>query len=363
MSEESTPNEGQAKTREESLGAVWDQLNKENEEQEAAQASEEAVTAEEEVVEPQTEDVEQAESPASQEASEEEVDYNEPAPERWPSEMKDAYNTLPPDARKLMMESVYKPMQARYTQSTQQLAEQRKQVEALDSIRQEMSDDFVRLGIDPIEAVRQQAAWARHLQKVGPEQWASDIVEAYGAKPTAQAGQQDSSEYLTPEERRLQGEVSEIRETLSSLQQQQQQAAEQSSQAQVEEQVIAARRSLAEFISAEVDGKPVNPQAQELLPQMAQFLDSNMVRKVDEYGQQVPFADQIKQAYEMAGAISGKRPMATPPANGKVSQAKAANQIAVATEPSSSKAPVRPLNREDRIAADYDRLQRQMARR
>jgi len=362
MSEESTPNEGQAKTREESLGAVWDKLNKENEEQEAAQASEETVTAEEEVVEPQTEDVEQVESSASQEASEEEVDYNEPAPERWPSEMKEDYNNLPPAGKKLMMK-VYKPMQASYTKSTQQLAEQRKQVEALDSIRQEMSDDFVRLGIDPIEAIRQQAAWARHLQKVGPEQWASDIVEAYGAKPTAQTGQQDSSEYLTPEERRLQGEVSEIRETLSSLQQQQQQAAEQSSQAKLEEQVIAARRSLAEFISAEVDGKPVNPQAQELLPQMAQFLDSNMVRKVDEYGQQVPFADQIKQAYEMAGAISGKRPMATPPANGKVSQAKAANQIAVATEPSSSKAPVRPLNREDRIAADYDRLQRQMARR
>ena len=362
MTEERTP-EGQARSsnREERMAAAWDALEKGPQEQpEPEKASDlpgppevddeprETQSGEEPTEEP-------VEAREEEEGSQEEPDYNEPAPERWPEEMKEVYNQLPPEGRKLVLENLYKPMQAKYTQTTMQLAEQRKAVEQLAQLQERLSGTFGRMGVDPMQALQQQAAWAEHYHKVGPEQWAKDLAEAYDVAPSADGrGQQD--EYLTPLERQMREEMNGLKQTVEGMTQAQQDAQRQQQEQQQQAMAQQARQSFLEFVNAEVDGKPANPHAKELAPQMVKLLDSHLVNKVDESGQMVPFEKQISQAYQLAVNLNGTQQRQPQSGNGQVSRAKSANQTVVTKKPASGNRPPPSSDRETRLAATYDRL-------
>jgi hypothetical protein len=290
--------------------------------------------------------------------AEEEPEYSEPAPERWTQEMKDAYQKIPPEARKLMVENVFKPMQRQYTENTTALSQMKEQITPVLKIMEEYSGAFKDGGANPVDAIRRQTAWAAHFEKVGAEQGMADMAKSFGVENVT--GGQAQEEYLTPTERRLKSDLDNVNQKLD---RQTQTAANQNDQAQQE---AAQRRynevhgELRSFIGEQKDGKPLHPHVEQVAPQIAKLLKSGLVTRSDEFGQAVPYRDQFAQAYKMACDMTPSiRSAITPNARQRqVDKAKAAQNVGVVTT-MSSKQEVKPeLSVTDAVSQAFDQLER-----
>ena len=314
---------------EDALGAEWDKQSEEAENTELETIRE--IDDVEEVALPAEEDEEgvkaDAETPA--EEIEEESEYDEAAPERWPDDMKQAYDAMNPDQKKLMMEKVFKPMQRQYTQSTQEIAEIRKGLGPMLDTMQRHSQEFEQAGIDPVEAFNRQMAWSAHFARVGPEQGAKELAQAYGQAP----GQQENVDtaYLTPVEKAqkteiegLKSQLNEFGQTLSKRDQQAQDTRDQAAANEV-------RNSITSFASEMKDGVPVHPHVEKVSMHMAGLIRGGLVARTDEYGQPIPYMQQLGSAYklacEMDPSIRGARDTKTRAE--QVNKAKLANREVV----------------------------------
>jgi len=302
-------------------------------------------------VEEETETVE-AEAELTEEIEEAaESEYNEPAPERWPEEIRKVYNELPPAARQAMLEGIYKPMQKSYTQTTQQLAQQRNELAPFVQILEENRSAFENTGVDPVEVVKTQVAWAAHFQRVGAEQGMSDMRQAYGLD-NQQAGQ-EGSKYLTPTERGFKQQIDALSKQVQGQQQQ--------SQDNRQEQVVNAQKAeinntLQNFVNEKTeDGKPMHPHVDKVASNIAGIIKGGLVAKADEWGNPVPMRDQLAQAYSMACNLD---PSIRTPAidNRQAGRVKAAQKVSVVTKNPASQQEVDDLPMSGFIEKTYDQL-------
>lgn len=262
-----------------------------------------------EEVEVSAEDETQTDQEDEQDQAQEEVDqiradgeYNEPAPERWPEEYQEYYNQLDPKGKEIFLDKMFKPMQRKYTEATQALAHEKRNLEPMLKTLERHSEEFKQAGINPVEAFNRQMAWSAHFAKVGPEQGAKDLAAAYG-----QAGGQHgdgpgnkSDVYMTPVEKAQQAEIDRLKaetQNLNLTEQQRREDARRDAQARQANQV---RESISKFANEMRDGKPVHPHVEKLGPQMAGLIRGGLVDRVDEYGQPVPYSQQLGQAYKIA---------------------------------------------------------------
>ncbi len=225
-------------------------------------------------------------------------DYNEPAPERWKPEIQAVYNSLPPEARKAMLEGIYKPMQRAYTESTQELKQQRESImPVLESINQ-YRQQFESQGVNPVEAFQTQMAWASHLNRVGAEQGLRDMAEAYGVGKKPQTGQE---EYLTPAERGFKEQINALTTKVGEFERNTKERHQSREQAQIAAQQNEVRTHLNTFINEKTDdGKLAHPHVEKVASNIAGILRGGLIPKSDEYGNAVPIRDQLKKAYTMA---------------------------------------------------------------
>jgi hypothetical protein len=315
----------------------------------------------EEVAAETTQEDDEEQEPETAQADEV-TEYNEPAPERWPEDLKKVYNELPPVARKAMLEGVYKPMQATYTQSTQELAQQRKQLDPMLKTLEQHASEFKTAGINPVEAFNRQMAWSAHFAKVGPEQGAKDLAKAYGQAGGQQEGQTEESVYLTPVERAQQERLEKLEGMIQGQVKQteaQKQAAAQRAQEARQAEV---RNSITAFANEERDGQPIHPHVEKVSAQMAGLIRGGLVNRTDEYGQPVPFTQQLGQAYklacEMDPSIRNARQART--RKEQVAKVSAANRDVVSKTPGNVvEVDERPLA--ESIGDLYDRLDRSAA--
>jgi hypothetical protein len=226
-------------------------------------------------------------------------DYNEPAPERWPEEIKEVYNNLPPAARKAMLDGIYRPMQAKYTQTTQELAQQRKQLDPMLQTLEQHAEQFRTAGINPVEAFQRQMAWSAHFAKVGPEQGAADLAKAYG-QSTGQHKTPEEQVYMTPVEKAQQAEIDRLKGEFSNLSKSEQQRQELARQQAFEARQNDVRTSISRFANETRDGQPLHPHVEKVSARMAGLIKGGLVNRTDEYGQPVPYEQQLGQAYKMA---------------------------------------------------------------
>lgn len=343
---------------------VFDELEAADEaaEEESTETIEEETPVEE--VEAQAEEVpeDEADEPDLDLDSEEEqpgeaeaVEYAEAAPERWPDEMKEVYNALPPAAKEAMLEGVYKPMQRQYGQTTQELAGMRKGIEPMLDAMNQYRGDFERMGVNPAEAFRRQMAWASHLARVGPEQGMKDMSASYGIKP--QGGQADEP-YLTPTERLQQAQIDAQGQRLDQMMQGQQQQTQDQQQYAQQARFNEVQSGLQEFTNEQKDGKPAHPHIDRVAPAIAGLIRGGLVMQADDYGQPVPVRDQLAQAYQMACNMDPSIRSAAPRNVRQVARAKAAQNVGIVTN--------NPVTREsgelntlsEGIDAIYDKLDR-----
>ena len=323
--------------------------------EEAEETTEELET--EQVEEQVTEDTDLEEQ--QEVIAEEEPEYNEPPPERWTQDMRDIYSKLPPDAREMMVENVYKPMQREYTKSTTELSNMRKGLEPLMQMMEQHRGAFERSGMSMQEAIQRQTAWAAHFLDVGAEQGLKDMSASYGF------GERDDSngdEYMTPVERQLKQQQDRIEQRLN----QQDQASEKRTQTETEEgmqrRYQEAQRSLHQFANEQKDGKLVHPHVEKVAPQIAGLLKSGLVTQVDDYGQPVPFDIQLTQAYKMACDMnpSIKTVAASKLNKRQVERAKTAQSVDVVTTLPSGEASVADVPIGQSIEEIYDKLDRKV---
>jgi hypothetical protein len=289
------------------------------------------------------------------------VEYNEPAPERWPEELKTAYNALPPQAKQMMLEQVYKPMQRQYTESTQQMAEQRKALEPMLQTLNQHAQDFESAGINPVEAFNRQMAWSAHFAKVGPEQGARDLAKAYGQATGQEADKKDI--YLTPVEKAQQREIDAMKRQLQDVGQMTQQQQEQAQQRAMQERQMQVRNTITAFANETRDGKPTHPHVEKVSAQMAGLIKGGLVARTDEYGQPVPYSQQLGQAYKMACEMdpSIRSVRDTRTRKEQVARASAANREVVSKSPSQDVNVENTGSLHDSISDLYDKMDRSVA--
>ena len=309
-----------------------------------------------------SEDAEQEEAPeveAAEEVAEElqeeiveaaESDYQEPAPDRWPDEIKDVYNGLPPNARKAMLEGIYKPMQRSYTQSTQELAELRGQLSPVMEAMNQHRVDFERTGVNPVEAFKSQLAWAAHLNRVGAEQGLSDMRDAYGVGQSQQGGQE---QYLTPTERGFKKQIDALQHQ---IQGQQQQTLSRDQEQRVNAQRSEIQNTLQNFVNETTeDGTPKHPHVDKVASNIAGIIRGGLIAKADDYGNPVPIRDQIAQAYGMACNLDPS--IRTPGIDKRqANRVKAAQKVSVVTKLPAGQPDSEELDIGSFIEKTYDQL-------
>ena len=289
------------------------------------------------------------------EVTEEVEEYNEPPPERWPEEMKEVYNNLPPEARQQMLDGVFKPMQRQYGQTTQELAQMRKGLEPMLESMKQYQGDFERMGVNPAEAFRRQMAWASHLARVGPEQGMKDMAASYGLQ--GDSGQAEE-QYLTPVERAMQTKIDALTNQVQGQQNFQQEQSQAQQQNYQQARYNEVQSGLQEFTNEQRDGKPAHPHIEKVAPAIAGLIRGGLVTQADDYGQPVPVKNQLAQAYQMAVDLDPSLRSAAPRNVRQVARAKAAQNVGVVTNTPVTRESGEVNSLSESIESLYDRLDR-----
>ena len=297
------------------------------------------------------------------EAAAEITDFNEAAPERWPDEYKDYYNKLDAQGKEIFLDKMFKPMQRKFTDATQDLAAQRKALDPMMQTLQQHSQTFQQAGINPVEAFNRQMAWASHFAEVGPVKGAQDLAKAYG-QAAGQHEEQGSAEqaYMTPVEKAQQARLDKLEANQQSLVQQDQQRQQRQQQSIQQQRQQTVMQSIDAFANEARDGQPVHPHMERVRGQMAGLIRGGLVERVDEYGQPVPFNQQLGQAYQLACEMdpSIRQARDTRTRKQQVAKVSAANREVVSkTSGNDTVVDERPLS--DSLNDLYDRLDRSAA--
>jgi len=193
------------------------------EEPEAEEAEE--ITGESEV----SEDVEEPEEAETEDEEPEESDDlatsadEEPvleAPEHWAAADKEIFNNQPADAREWLLDR-HKSMEGDYTRKSQEIADTKRQYDAIRDALAPYEQDFARSGLDQAGAVRQLAHWHSAL-KTGGKAAVTELANMYGIDMTSDPDG-DTDPHLLP----IQSELAEMKSLLTRQQQEAQQREQQ----------------------------------------------------------------------------------------------------------------------------------------
>ena len=349
-------------TLEDAISKAYDQLESQGEEAAVMAEAAAEVTAEQPVEAAVTEPGEELDTQLKEEIAQvaDEPEEEAPsAPERWPHEVREAYEKMDRGSKILFMNKVFKPMQAAHTQKTQELADMRRKLDPMMQALGNHAELFERLGVSPDQALRQQLAWTAHIHRVGPEQGTRDMMKAYGVQDHGQEAPSGESQYLTPIERSMQAELKDLR---NFVQQQTQASAQQQAQMQQQEAYQARQRAVQSeidaFKSETVDGKPAHPHLETVGNAMAGLIRGGLVPKQDAFGNPIPLRQQLNLAYQKACKteldISVKQ-ASTRPSQEQVARASAANREVV------SKHSPAPVTGTKTVAEVVDNLYDRMA--
>ena len=169
--------------------------------------------------------------------------------------------------------------------------------------------------------------------------------------------------YLTPVEKAQQARLDRIEGQLQTRDQQDQQRQQQNLQQYQQQRQDAVRNSISAFANEMQDGKPTHPHLEKVSVQMAGLIKGGLVHRTNEYGQPIPYEQQLGQAYQMAcemdPSIRGLRDTRT--RKEQVAKVTAASRDVVSKTPGSDAdmSDDRPLG--ESISDLYDKLDRSAA--
>ena len=236
------------------------------------------------------------ENPDNVEASENSTESKLEAPKNWSDDVKKVFNTLPAESQEFMIKRD-KEMTSDYTKKTQDLAEQRKNIEALDKVLQPARQNIQATGIGEAEYISRLLN-ADQALRTNPKMALRQLAQGYGINLSSLEDESESWNDPDPQYAQLMQQNQQIMAELNQFKQQNMQ----STVAQTEQTV--------EQFSTKTDaeGKLIHPHFDKVRVKMGNLIDAGEAKGLDDaYAKAVRLDDDLYAEALKASQLSIKK--------------------------------------------------------
>ena len=236
------------------------------------------------------------ENPDNIEASENSTESKLEAPKNWSDDVKKTFDTLPQESQEFMIKRD-KEMTSDYTKKTQELAEQRKNIEALDKVLQPARQTIHATGISEPEYISRLLN-ADNALRTNPKMALRQLAQGYGIDLSTMNEESESWNDPDPQYAQLLQQNQQIMSELNQFKQQN----IQSTVAQTEQTV--------EQFSAKTgaDGKLMHPHFDKVRVKMGNLIDAGEAKGLDDaYTKAVRLDDDLYEEAIKASRLSVKK--------------------------------------------------------
>ena len=236
------------------------------------------------------------ENPDNIEASENSTESKLEAPKNWSDDVKKTFDTLPQESQEFMIKRD-KEMTSDYTKKTQELAEQRKNIEALDKVLQPARQTINATGIGEAEYISRLLN-ADNALRTNPKMALRQLAQGYGIDLSSMNEESESWNDPDPQYAQLLQQNQQIMSELNNFKQQN----IQSTVAQTEQTV--------EQFSAKTgaDGKLMHPHFDKVRVKMGNLIDAGEAKGLDDaYTKAVRLDDDLYEEAIKASRLSVKK--------------------------------------------------------
>ena len=236
------------------------------------------------------------ENPDNIEAAENSTESKLAAPKNWSDDVKKVFDTLPQESQEFMIKRD-KEMTSDYTKKTQELAEQRKNIEALDKVLQPARQTINATGIGEAEYISRLLN-ADNALRTNPKMALRQLAQGYGIDLSSMNEESESWNDPDPQYAQLLQQNQQIMSELNQFKQQNMQ----STVAQTEQTV--------EQFSAKTgaDGKLTHPHFDKVRVKMGNLIDAGEAKGLDDaYTKAVRLDDDLYEEAIKASRLSVKK--------------------------------------------------------
>ena len=236
------------------------------------------------------------ENPDNVEASENSTESKLEAPKNWSDDVKKVFDTLPAESQEFMIKRD-KEMTSDYTKKTQDLAEQRKNIEALDKVLQPARQNIQATGIGEAEYISRLLN-ADQALRTNPKMALRQLAQGYGINLSSLEDESESWNDPDPQYAQLMQQNQQIMAELNQFKQQNMQ----STVAQTEQTV--------EQFSTKTDanGNLLHPHFDKVRVKMGNLIDAGEAKGLDDaYAKAVRLDDDLYAEALKASQLSVKK--------------------------------------------------------
>jgi len=249
-----------------------------------------SVDADEELPEDDSADTIANASPDDEDGDESKPDKLK-APEHWSASDQELFTNQPKESQEFLLKR-HKEMEGDYTRKSQEIADTKRQYDAVRDALAPHEADFSRAGLDQAGAVRQLASWHNAL-KTGGKPALAELAKTYGID---MAEPEIEDDFTDPAVKQTQRQLADIQKQLT----RNEQAAQQQTQNELTQQIQ-------QFEQAkDADGKLSHPHFQTVYDQMVKMFQAEMVSDLDDaYNKALMLRPDLKPA-EVTKAVIPK---------------------------------------------------------
>jgi hypothetical protein len=229
---------------------------------------------------PETEGSE--ENPDNIEAAENSTESKIVAPKNWTEDVKKVFETLPPESQEFMIKRD-KEMTSDYTKKTQELAEQRKSIEALDAVIQPARQNISATGISEAEYISRLLN-ADHALRTDPKNALRQLAQGYGINLSSMNEESESWNDPDPQYAQLMQQNQQIMSELNQFKQQ-----------NIQTTVAQTEQTVEQFsMKTSTDGKLMHPHFDKVRVKMGNLIDAGEAKGLDDaYSKAVRLDDDL----------------------------------------------------------------------
>lgn len=222
------------------------------------------------------------ENPDNLEATENSTESKLEAPKNWTADVKKVFDTLPAESQEFMIKRD-KEMTSDYTKKTQELAEQRKNIEALDKVLQPARQAINATGIGEAEYISRLLN-ADNALRTNPKMALRQLAQGYGIDLSTMNEESESWNDPDPQYAQLMQQNQQIMQELNNFKQQ-----------NIQSTVAQTEQTVEQFSNkTNSEGKLMHPHFDKVRVKMGNLIDAGEAKGLDDaYSKAVRLDDDL----------------------------------------------------------------------
>lgn len=222
------------------------------------------------------------ENPDNLEATENSTESKLEAPKNWTADVKKVFDTLPAESQEFMIKRD-KEMTSDYTKKTQELAEQRKNIEALDKVLQPARQTINATGIGEAEYISRLLN-ADNALRTNPKMALRQLAQGYGIDLSTMNEESESWNDPDPQYAQLMQQNQQIMQELNNFKQQ-----------NIQSTVAQTEQTVEQFSNkTNAEGKLMHPHFDKVRVKMGNLIDAGEAKGLDDaYSKAVRLDDDL----------------------------------------------------------------------